>query len=196
MARVDFVSVNHCLRDGVTEGALATAIEKEGVYTWDRFGRFRCFKPPAPEAESVLSVLANVYARYSSDAPDDLDDGDDDSPDSLLRLCGWPKPKLPDFRSIEGSEPVVSMPPESTRPTPGAKLVRADLALIGGLLLFIKGELGNKRHPDFQTEDDLINVLELELSNLRLVGASQRTIIDKFSAAKKLLAEARGKARR
>lgn len=44
MSNVNFQTLAQLLEAGHTTGVLATAIEKHGVYGWDRYGRFRQFK--------------------------------------------------------------------------------------------------------------------------------------------------------
>ncbi len=82
-----------------TEGTLATAIEKNGIYTWDRFGRFGL----ADEAGKVeaLGLLAAQYAwkqeLYSrGQSPLEQCEG----PDSVFERYGWKTKVCPDFNVI------------------------------------------------------------------------------------------------
>jgi hypothetical protein len=180
MAAVEFVSLGQCLQDGKSYAVLASAIEQHGIYTWDRFGRFGHFKPGSAEADDVLDVLALQYAAEQS--PYDDDDEDFDSPDSLLRLCGWPRDKLPDFAPFEAE-----MAGSPKRPG-NAKEELNNLMIVGGLLACILGELAVSKHPDFASQADLVRHLVDKMKGCR--GMSQRNLQDKFAAARRLVSEA------
>ena len=181
MARVDFVSVNKCLRDGVTEGTLATAIEKEGVYTWDRFGRFTCFKPGTREADEVLDALARVYERDHGLHGGHPDEDDCGVPDSPLDLGGWPRTALPDFALFEADEAQSPARPGS----PKEEL--NNLAIVGALLGCVLGEHGVPRHPEFASQADLVRFLADKMSGIR--GMSRRNLEEKFARARRLIDE-------
>jgi len=78
-----FCSVRQLLGIGETVGELATAIEAEGVYTWDRFGRYRKYTAGSIEVEYCLNLLANEFklitsgpraSEVSENVEDELDD--------------------------------------------------------------------------------------------------------------------------
>ena len=79
------VSLGDLLREGVSVAALATAIEKGGIYCYDRFGRFNLEKG-TKESENALQLLED-YLRWSSDQYDP-DHEDDRSPLVLSELAG------------------------------------------------------------------------------------------------------------
>ena len=78
-----------------TTGSLATAIEKYGIYTWDRYGRFVLaneeYKNRALDIVSEYSSVEGIAKSY------DLEEGQDDN--SIL--FGWAKAVCPDFESLE-----------------------------------------------------------------------------------------------
>jgi hypothetical protein len=77
--------------------AVATAVEQHGVQGWDRFGRFRTFKPGSPEACAVLGVLAAEVAyrdRPAGHAQSPLDDAVGRWPDTPLAM-GWAPDRVP-----------------------------------------------------------------------------------------------------
>lgn len=161
-------------------GTLATAIERSGIYGWDRFMRFRKFAPNSPEAAQALDALA----RQAQHDPDDRENQPpverDDGTGSFYSF-GWPRDKLPEFAAIEGEDADAPAPPRRG----SLRTENATLAIVGGLLAFIFGELGNKRHPDFRSENQLIEFLEEKCKGYG--GLSKRNLQDKFAAAKALM---------
>jgi len=61
-----FCSVRQLLGIGQTVGELATAIEAEGIYTWDRFGRYRKYTTGSVEVGRCLNFLANEFELRTS----------------------------------------------------------------------------------------------------------------------------------
>ncbi|MCK0506327.1 hypothetical protein [Aromatoleum anaerobium] len=85
----------------VTIATLATAIEQAGIYTWDRFGRFKQADEPAKVR--VLDLLAAQY-RWSTGV-DGRDTGSPltesaYSPDDVFSAFCWPTNQAPDFGAI------------------------------------------------------------------------------------------------
>ena len=95
--------------------ALATAIEKEGIRTWDRFGRMiEATKSDSDDTYSqarALDLLALVYrgvtkartdidAGVGNDARHDLDGFIEDYDGPLVRF-GWPSDECPDFATYK-----------------------------------------------------------------------------------------------
>lgn len=121
-------------------GLLATVIEQNGIFTWDRFGRFgqadKCAKM------SILNLLARIY-EYENDCydPHDHDQHPLDEasymPDDPFSLFGWLKDDLPNFEAIAEQEK------EATRPKPplpkpqdksaATKKIQTYLIIIGAL---------------------------------------------------------------
>ena len=56
------ISLGDLLRDQVSVAALATAIEKEGIYCYDRFGRF--LTADCKATESWACDLGNMSVRF------------------------------------------------------------------------------------------------------------------------------------
>jgi hypothetical protein len=185
---VDFFAITGLLEQGVTIAQLATAIEKEGIQGWDRYGRYKVFKKDDREFTLALDFLAGQYEWQSnvdncqSHAPSPLDQVDIDHPACLL---GWSRATLPKFGAQ--TEHIV---PEPRRPEPknGAakRLETADLALIGALLAYVSGKTGQPAHPHFSNEQQLITFLAETYTGF--YGVTTRTMQTKFSEAKKLLA--------
>lgn len=98
-----FLYVNLILEArGFDYGTMATAIERHGVFTWDRFGRFG----PADEQAKIrtldsLEVAYRVHLETGRH-PDfeQFDDKDLSWKLSWLRMAGWPTDQCPDFDAI------------------------------------------------------------------------------------------------
>lgn len=105
-----FASLDLFVRNrSVSDMNLATAIEAEGIYTWDKYGRFlKCEVGDGTLlAEKALELLAHIhevrdkFINYPQAilTPDrDVKNAIDQS---LLDSFGWPAQLLPDFDSLE-----------------------------------------------------------------------------------------------
>ena len=179
----------------VSIATLATAIEKEGIQGWDRFGRFDTFKvddPKDPEMQAA-GALRCLELQYVWDGNVDNCQAHEESP--LDRYApdgdrgsgfgmGWREGFLPDFSTYAAEQ--ASAPVRPVRnPSADAKAEGNNLRIIGGLLAFIKGELGNSKHADFKTERDLIDLLADKLEGYG--GTKSRNLQEKFAEAKRLL---------
>ena len=168
----------------VAIGTIATAIEINGIYTWDRFGRRRLFAAQTSEAQSALDNLSALYAVDNFRAEEEWREPFSEHGGSNF---GWPSTQIPDFRLIAST---VSTSRSEVRSKQAVqKTENATLGIIGGLLLFIQGGLGNQQHPDFHSEDALAGFLEKKLEGY--AGLSRRNMKDKFAKAKLLLAPER-----
>lgn len=160
-------------------GTLATAIELHGIHTWDRYGRRRLFLPESTEAQQALDRLAaycvsieKYIESHDMDEEFDRQFGGD--------AYGWPADQAPDFNALQKN---ISTNPELQRPRHAdTKSENASAGIIGGLLQYIKGELGNQKHPEFQSEDALIDHLALKLKGY--AGLSKRNLKNKFALGK------------
>ncbi|MFE8032030.1 hypothetical protein [Thiohalocapsa marina] len=88
----------------VTVAMAATAIEREGIYTWDRFGRFmRATDGPEDDECSVAAALKALadYYRIQSEGYADADEYFFDSPGSPFYHYAWRPDQLPDFAGLE-----------------------------------------------------------------------------------------------
>jgi hypothetical protein len=168
-------------RTKVVPGTLATAIEMHGVHTWDRYGRRRLFLPDSAEAKQALDAIARYYSSLGGH-PDDIIDGEDFY-DMGGDIFGWPAEQSPNFDELQATirtDPKPHRPPHAVE-----KSENANIGIIGGLLQYIKGELGNQKHPEFRSEDALIEHLELKLKGY--AGLSKRNLKDKFALGKAAL---------
>jgi hypothetical protein len=175
----EIVSVKDLLREGVSPGAIVTAIEtKGGVWGWDRFRRFTNFALKDDDLEDLLNLLA-LQAQH--DSSDELSPLDHDEGDTALSWFGWEADKRPEFNA-RSEEP--ALPAGTQRKS---KTDTATLTIVAGLLAFLRGELGNRPHPDWKSQNDLVGLLAEKLRGFP--GASPRNIADKFGEANRLLKE-------
>lgn len=170
----------------LAHGTLASAIEQTGVFSWDRYGRFRHFEAHSPEALQALELLARTYAASLSADGSDLDGAffDEESlRDSGGENFGWPAQQAPDFATIAKGLQLVTQPRRSQSVQP--KTDNANLAIILALLRFIKGELNNRPHSDYSSEAQLIEQIAPHMVEYPWV--SVRNLKDKFARAKNLI---------
>jgi len=165
----------------VAIGTIATAIELNGIHTWDRFGRRRLFTAETPEAQSALDHLSWAYAYLDVRADEELRER---FWEIGANNFGWPSAQVPDFKLLAST--LSTARPEVRSRQAVQKTENATLGIIGGLLFFIQGALGNEQHPDFHSEDALAGFLEKKLDGY--AGLSKRNMKDKFAKAKLLLA--------
>ena len=99
---------------------LATAVEQFGVYSWDRFGRFRHFGAETDIGEKGLSLLASIceFEKNYGGSEDDhnhplnsLDQWNDP-----YWAYGWAQAVTPDFCEIELGNTLVSVPNKGKGP--------------------------------------------------------------------------------
>lgn len=103
-----FLTLGQLLGIKVSVGTLASAIEQQGVYTWDRFGRFG--KANSSDIERALSLLAAQY-RWEADveasfrddprSPLEQSEGDWDNP---FDGFGWAAEVAPNFDDIRQTQ--------------------------------------------------------------------------------------------
>lgn len=155
---------------------LATAIAQNGIYGFDRYGRFGERDPKSEEAQRALDALAEAYSAFKLSGTYQCDEIDA----LALSDFGWPSSKCPDFESIKdaaGQEPA--------RKPADQRMQNADLALIAALLMVVKGEIGEGALYGIKDENPIINAIKDELKGY---GLGKRTIQDKFADAKRLVA--------
>ena len=85
------------LIDQVTEAQLATEVEKNGIYGWDRFGRFQHFPAGSLTAELVLDLLAERFRHEVRRRDGETPMWFSCEPPDARCLYGWPKKDLPAF---------------------------------------------------------------------------------------------------
>ncbi len=173
----------HGHRHAVSIATLATAIERNGIQGWDRFGRFKTFKQDEAMFERALDFLASE-AAFNTEGRHEQSPFERAADDFEGPCFGWREGALPDFKAIEAEQAGAPVQPKRN-PSADIKAEGNNLRIIGGLLAYIKGELGNSSHPDFKTEGDLIDVLADKLEGY--AGLKPRNLQDKFAEAKRLL---------
>lgn len=166
-------------------GDVATAIENQGCYGDDRFGRFR----PLGEQEkaNILDVLAQLHEHYLEwlNVPPHPDPFVDYSPidercdcpnwSDPLWCYGWPPDARPEFTS--SSSAIADA--QSGKPlTPRAETTY--LNIIGALLEFV-------RTPREGRDSDTAVIAELEENYGEKQGIKKSTLQQKFAAAKRSL---------
>jgi hypothetical protein len=161
----------------VSAGALADAIEREGVWGWDRFDRFRHFKEGHREREEALDRLARQVA---ADTDPRVEKPDLDPLYDTFFFYGWMARQRPDFAKLGESQQLAK-----PRPSDAAKIEKSDLGIIGALLYAVEGKANCSRHPDFPTAERLIAHLAENMRGYR--GLSKRTLETRFAEARALI---------
>jgi hypothetical protein len=134
----DYLSLGKAFKQA-SPGAIATAIEKTGIFGWDRFGRWRQFKPDSKEAGRALDAIADVY-DYESDPERSIRDEEHPLdagamyPGYLWELFGWPIGSVPEF--VEDTPSRVPQTPARTAGETRRK--QSYLKVIDALLSHIK----------------------------------------------------------
>ena len=107
----------------ISPGVLASSIEKEGIQTYDRFGRRISANGESPESlrvkEHALDLLAQHYGNLDSLEYEENFWRYDDHP---LELFGWPEDEAPDFSGYESE----SVPQAVMASHPMEKVPRID----------------------------------------------------------------------
>ena len=188
-------------------GGIQTAIEREGIYGFDGVGRVKHFSAHTAEIKVVELALAAYAKMLAQGIQPDFSKLDHES----LSCFGWPRNRLPDFVSIEaeplpqpagaGAEtPAVVMPEETeavtvlqpdalslAKRTASANANKANDTIVAALMAFIRGDLSPNHHPDYSSQDALIELFSNKLN--RAYGMGERSLKAKFSAANKLRPE-------
>ena len=167
----------------ISIATLATAIEQSGIYTLDDYGRFRHFNKNEPKNQTALALLASIY-RFENDYqphherhPLEETEGDPDDPYDNF---GWETEDLPDFVSIRANQTE-----KIKRMISSSKRVESNiLNIVAALLAYISGETkGIKKHQSYESDADLIRVIEAEYS-VQAIGLHKRNLEKKFALAK------------
>ena len=188
-------------------GGIQTAIEREGIYGFDGVGRVKHFAAQTAEVKVVELALAAYATMLAQGMQPDFSKLDHDS----LSRFGWPRNRLPDFVSIEaepllepavaGAETLAVVTPGETEPvtvlqpdalslakrTASANANKANDTIVAALMAFIRGDLSPNHHPDYSSQDALIELFSNKLN--RAYGMGERSLKAKFSAANKLRPE-------
>ena len=113
-----------CFKEYKTSvGVLASSIEKEGIQTYDRFGRRISSNGESPESlrvkEEALDLLAQHYDNLDSLEYENTFWRYENTP---LELFGWPEDEAPDFSGYESE----SLPKAVMASHPMEKVPRID----------------------------------------------------------------------
>jgi hypothetical protein len=102
------VSLGDLLKDGVSVAALATAIEKKGIFAYDRFGRFLPADANGKAQAEALDLLAAMYAWTIGEyLPESEEIGSpiewhEKAGDNSYELFGWLEQDVPNFDELMG----------------------------------------------------------------------------------------------
>ncbi len=117
-----FLILGYLLDRNVSVATLASAIEQDGIYTWDRFGRFGLTDM---EGKAEALHLLEIHHKWESTPPQERSYEESRSPmeqwecvwDNAYAHFGWATKVAPDFDKILHAQPEV--------PTiPGVKIKR------------------------------------------------------------------------
>ena len=154
MEPVKLITFYQLLEDGYTTAQLASAVERHGVYGWDRYGRYGAFKKTSAGTQQALDVLAQFYAASLRDqsgltgSPYDALFAVSQSDSHPLDLFGWPADEIP---TIDRTE-VYAKAPRAIREEYRPQTL---LRIIGGLLALITKPRANGS----KTQAQVINFL-------------------------------------
>ena len=109
MSKRNYITLRELIYDRKLEAAvLATAVERQGIYTWDRFGRFVKFHDEfEDEYRKSLDLIARAYSPDPMDSTEELD-FEDEYGNNRLDAFGWPYDECPDFEKIATTDPLVT----------------------------------------------------------------------------------------
>lgn len=170
-----------------TSAMVASAMEKYGLYGYDNFGRVEYHdQSSVKHGVAYLKVhrpLSDYAASIFKKGVIDFETLENE----VFSTFGWPKEKLPDFNEFKNNQPIINAPQVVTdaqlpaiETQPSAPLgnvetipsVTEDLYIktIAGLLWYIQGKTTANQHPDWGSQNKLINNLISALH--RLPGAN------------------------
>lgn len=152
-------------RLGVSAGQIATEIETNGIYGWDRFQRFKHFEPQSQEALEALDLLASGVAhnerlecegdQFSPTWPTDGERTRDDR-------YGWTDLDMPKF--VKVNEPIMN-------PSSRTRLANSEAKLVAALLYEKDFKFDRNRVRDMQI---LLERAGIELSEKPIRDALDR----------------------
>lgn len=179
---------------------IGTALERYGIYGTNSLGQLKIESEHGLIGMSVKDALADYiqlgFTRtwYEPKALNNM----------VYWSCGWPQEALPDFNAIAAEPiPLLKQATLSVAPvvnpnaitevaaepqehfTGSTKSENANLAIIGGLLAILNGQLNCSTHPNFSSQNQIIDKLITELAGLP--GTSERNLKEKFSKANRLI---------
>jgi hypothetical protein len=204
------------MEEGPGIQALATAIERHGIWGWDRFQRFVFLAPPAAtgketsaraqDSSHVLDLLAEESRRQISTGLDVMKAVLRGEPPPELSIefnwelqpFGWKPDQLPDFPAIQAEQdPQTPAQLPGLRPAQGnGKDTATLLRLIGALLHVLAGDDERRPHPDWHTPGDpqdfsrMVRYLSRQWAGY--AGMTERTITGHFKAALEVISKEPG----
>lgn len=172
-------------RGKVSISTLASAIERDGIQGWDRFGRFKTFTKDSQgdDAARYSKVLDLLAAQHEFDAISDgahrspLEEAEDFAGSGHPLEYGWLENQLPDFSAIvaEGAGQPVEPPKR-----PSKRAETSEKRIIGAILKHVLPRAG------YESEAALISDL-LEHGYDNYDGISKRNLEKTFAEAKRSL---------
>lgn len=159
-----FLSLYDLLADDFKPAVLATAIENNGLYGWDRFGRYGPILAVSIDAQLALNALTKVHEAMVDRDPHAQSWDDSIDHYSIISRYGWKQSVLPDLEKIK--QGIV----EVQRPQSLAKFENNSLMLIGALLDFIEHGIQSKPHPGFKNLETLSNSIETATNSKNGLG--------------------------
>jgi hypothetical protein len=173
-------------KENIAPSVVAAAVKKYGVSGWDNYGTYGKFKKDSDAATLALSEIEKYHRvdlesrimglRLTRCLPYFT------GINPILQL-GWFPYEKPDFDALKkaiGTQPEYEFP--KSRP-------ETELAIIGGLLHALLGKTSSRPHPDFKSQQQVIDFLIDEYKDLKLSGISKTSLEDKFSAANAYLSK-------
>lgn len=174
----EFVSLHDARALGVSVGTLATAIQRHGIFGWDRYNRLVHSDQENRLSERALDALADaVDAGDGSLSDGAIEPRPEDSP---WLNCGWPADECPNFQSIAAGQRERRAPAEPRR-------LAGHLLLIDAQRELLRSIRGPSGQPYFRSNAQIIErILE---SRGDVWGGGETTIQKLFADARKLAAE-------
>jgi hypothetical protein len=175
-----FTTIAELLANEVSPGLLAGVIQKHGAYGTDAYMNVAFHKPDSPKLQGALEHIETIAKGIYIDTIAAKEEG------ALSELfeVGWPRAKLPKFKDLQRA---------SEKALDAASLGRETKGLLLTIALLLKsiqfGALGQKLHPNFESEAKLIEHLA---GQREFSGVSKRNLEYKFAQAKRVLKDAEG----
>jgi hypothetical protein len=97
----------HCVKNDIPVGAIATAIESEGIYTWDEYGRYHHANNgsdgvmKALEHLKIFCIELNSHWSDPVGAEEKIDQFWSNPELSPLKMFVWPESKTPNFKKLQ-----------------------------------------------------------------------------------------------
>ncbi len=154
---------------------LATAIENHGIQGWDKFGRFGSFEATSPQGQQALDALAVARSLFVEKGTYRLDEFFDAPFDGF----GWFSDVIPDLDLIAPAGPAAPDEPPGHSDSQARELkirrARELTHVIGALLMFIRGEVSEHKHPEYSDQSNLIGFLDVKFDGFAGVSESNLT---------------------